>query len=160
MFGQTVIFSAQPEISSELSRIPADHAERDARDAVLLAADKQVLFDELRHVGITHVLVSFDGAGDSGRIEACNRADQSVTLPVTEITFVGIDWYAKAPLDRRAGLERAVEQIVYGLLSGAHDGWKNEDGAHGEFSIDARAGSIHLELNERFTSSELFTHDF
>lgn len=37
---------------------------------------------------------------------------------------------------------------------------ENNDGAYGEFCFDARARSIHLEFNERFTSSELYTHDF
>ena len=40
-----------------------------------------------------------------------------------------------------------------------HGGWENNDGAYGEFCFDASARSIHLEFNERFTSSELFTHE-
>ena len=46
------------------------------------------------------------------------------------------------------------------LLSDAHSGRQDNDGAYAEFCIDARARTIHLEFNERFTSSELFTHDF
>ena len=73
-----------PEISSELARILADQAECDAAVVALYARNKEVLFDGLRHVGIAHVLVSFDGSGDSGQIEsieARSDADQSVTLP-------------------------------------------------------------------------------
>ena len=73
-----------PELSSELSRILAEQAERDAAEVALHARNKEVLFDGLRHVGIAHVLVSFDGSGDSGQIEsieARSDADQSVTLP-------------------------------------------------------------------------------
>ena len=57
-------------------------------------------------------------------------------------------------------LEVAVEELVYDLLSDTHSGWQDNDGAYGEFCIDARARTIHLEFNERFTSSELYTHDF
>jgi hypothetical protein len=57
-------------------------------------------------------------------------------------------------------LEGAVEELVYDLLSDTHSGWQDNDGAYGEFCIDARARAIHLEFNERFTSSELYTHDF
>ena len=46
------------------------------------------------------------------------------------------------------------------LSSDLHGGWENNDGAYGEFCFDASARCIHLEFNERFTSSELFTHDF
>ena len=108
-------------------------------------------------------LVSFDGSGDSGQIEsieARNDADQSVTLPAAQITFAGIDWQSGAPTERRLTLGGAVEELVYDLLSDTHSGWQDNDGAYGEFCIDARARTIHLEFNERFTSSELYTHDF
>jgi hypothetical protein len=152
-----------PEISSELARILADQAARDAAEGALHARNKEVLFDGLRHVGIGCILVSFDGSGDSGQIEsieARNDADKSVTLPAAHITFAGIDWQSGAPTERRLHLESAVEELVYDLLSDTHSGWQDNDGAYGEFCIDARARTIHLEVNERFTSPELFTHDF
>ena len=72
----------------------------------------------------------------------------------------GIDWQTGAPTERCLTLEGAVEELVYDLLSATHSGWQDNDGAYGEFCIGARARTIHLEFNERFTSSELFTHDF
>ena len=152
-----------PEISPELTRMLAEQAERDAAEVALHARNKEVLFDGLRLVGIAHVLVSFDGSGDSGQIEsieARNDADQSVTLPAAQITFAGIDWQSGAPTERRLTFEAAVEELVYDLLSDTHSGWQDNDGAYGEFCIDARARTIYLEFNERFTSSELYTHDF
>ena len=56
--------------------------------------------------------------------------------------------------------EDVVEQLAYDFLSDTHGGWENNDGAYGEFCFDAGARCIHLEFNERFTSSELFTHEF
>jgi hypothetical protein len=152
-----------PETSSELSRILAEQAERDAVEVALHARNKEALFDGLRLVGVAHVLVCFDGSGDSGQIEsidARNDTDQSIALPAAQITFAGIDWQSWAPTERRLTLEAAVEELVYDLLSDTHCGWQDNDGAWGEFCIDARARTIHLEFNERFTSSELFTHDF
>ena len=61
---------------------------------------------------------------------------------------------------RRLSLEDVVEQLAYDFLSDTHGGWENNDGAYGEFCFDANARCIHLEFNERFTSSELFTHEF
>lgn len=152
-----------PEISPELARILADQAGRDSALATLRATNKEALFDGLRLVGIAHVLVTFDGSGDSGQIQSINArsdADQSVTLLAAEISFAGIGWQTKAQIDRRVDLEQAVEELVYDFLSDTHSGWQDNDGAYGEFCIDARARSIYLEFNERFTSSELFTHDF
>ena len=61
---------------------------------------------------------------------------------------------------RNPSLEDVVEQLAYDFLGDTHGGWENNDGAYGEFCFDASARCIHLEFNERFTSSELFTHDF
>ena len=52
------------------------------------------------------------------------------------------------------------ERCAYDFLSDTHGGWENNDGAYGEFCFDASARTVHLEFNERFTSSELYTHDF
>jgi hypothetical protein len=155
--------AAASEIAPDLARIMAEQAEREAAEMALHAGNKEVLFDGLRLVGIAHVLVNFDGSGDGGQIEsidARNDLDASVTLPAAQITFAGIDWQSGAPTERRLTLEGAVEDLVYDLLSDTHSGWQDNDGAYGEFCIDARARTIHLEFNERFTSSELYTHDF
>jgi hypothetical protein len=152
-----------PDISPELARILADQAERDTAEVALHARNKEALFDGLRHVGIAHVLVSFAGSGDSGQIESIegrSDGDQSVPLPAAHITFAGIDWQGGAATERRLTLEGAVEELVYDLLSDTHSAWQDNDGAFGEFCIDARARTIHLEFNERFTSSVLYAHDF
>ena len=152
-----------PDLAPDLARIMAEQTEREAAEVALHAKNKEALFDGLRLVGIAHVLVSFDGSGDSGQIESIDARsdlDASVTLPAAQITFAGIDWQSGAPTERRLTLEGAVEELVYDLLSDTHSGWQDNDGAYGEFCIDARARTIHLEFNERFTSSELFTHDF
>ena len=151
------------EISPELARILADQAARDAAEVALHTRNKEALFDRLRHVGIACLLVSFDGSGDSGQIEsieARSDADQSVPLPAAQITFAGIDWQSGAPTERLLTFEAAVEELVYDLLSDTHSGWQDNDGAYGAFCIDARARTIHLEFTERFTSSELYTHEF
>ena len=155
--------AAAAEIAPDLARIMAEQAEREAAEVALHAKNKEALFDGLRQVGIAHVLVSFDGSGDSCQIESIDARsdlDVSVTLPAAQIIFAGIDWQSGASTERRLTLEGAVEELVYDLLSDTHSGWQDNDGAWGEFCIDARARTIHLEFNERFTSSEPFTHDF
>lgn len=140
----------------------ARQAERDARIAALRPANKDRLFDGLLAAGVTHVTVSFDGYGDSGQIEsiAAWSGETTVDFPDTRIGYAALTWDDPEVEMRDLSLEDVVEQLAYDFLSDTHGGWENNDGAHGEFCFDAAARCIHLEFNERFTSSELYTHDF
>jgi hypothetical protein len=146
----------------DLASIFAAHAERTARIDALRPANKDWLFDGLMAAGITHVTVSFDGEGDSGRIEsiAAWNGETAVDFPAFEIAYAALTWDSPEVEMRSLSLQDVAEQLAYDLLSDTHDGWENNDGAYGEFCFDAAARTIHLEFNERFTSSELFTHDF
>lgn len=140
----------------------AQQAERDARIAALRPANKFRLFDGLTAAGITHVTVSFDGYGDSGQIESVSACagETEVGFPQTQIAYAALTWDDSEVEMRELSLEDVVEQLTYDLLADTHGGWENNDGAYGEFCFDAAARCIHLEFNERFTSSELFTHNF
>ena len=146
----------------DFAAVLARQSERDARIAALRPANKERLFDGLSAVGITHVNVSFDGCGDSGQVEsiAAYAGDAEVTLPMTQIAYAALAWDDPEVEMRALSLEDVVEQLAYDFLSDTHGGWENNDGAWGEFCFDASARTIHLEFNERFTSSELYTHDF
>ncbi|PLL09989.1 hypothetical protein C0V75_22585, partial [Tabrizicola sp. TH137] len=54
----------------DLAQIFAAHTERASRIEALHPGNKYRLFDGLTAAGITHVTVTFDGAGDSGQIES------------------------------------------------------------------------------------------
>ena len=152
-----------PGISPDLARLLAAQGEQEARKTALRPMNKEALFDGLLHVGIAYVTVTFDGSGDSGQIEdidARNSADETVPIPPAQIVLAGIDWQSQEVAERRLSLEQAIEEMAYDFLSDTHGGWENNDGANGEFCFDASARCIHLEFNERFTLSELFTHDF
>jgi hypothetical protein len=140
----------------------ARQAERDARVAALRPANKNRLFDGLAAAGITHVTVSFDGYGDSGQIESISTwaGETTVDFPKIQIAYAALTWDDPEVEMRNLSLEDVVEQLAYDFLSDTHGGWENNDGAYGEFCFDANARCIHLEFNERFTSSELYNHDF
>jgi hypothetical protein len=157
----TLIAPLRPS-TVDFGAILAGHVEQAARIEALRPGNKDRLFDGLMAAGITHVTVTFDGAGDSGQIECISAwsGDKAVDLPATEISYAAITWDAPEVEMRSLSLEDVVEQLAYDFLSDTHGGWENNDGAYGEFCFDAGARCIHLEFNERFTSSELFTHDF
>jgi hypothetical protein len=133
----------------DFGAILAAHAERTARTLALRPGNKDRLFDGLMAAGISHVSVTFDGAGDSGQIESIGAwaGETAVDFPATEIPYAALTWDDPEVEMRQLSLEDVVEQLIY-------------DGAYGEFCFDASARCIHLEFNERFTSSELYTHDF
>ena len=145
----------------DFAAVLARQSERDARIAALRPANKERLFDGLTAAGITHVTVTFDGAGDSGQIESIGAwsGENAVDFPATEIEYAALTWDDPEVEMRQLSLEDVVEQLAYDFLSDTHGGWENNDGAWGEFCFDAAARCIHLEFNERFTSSELYKHD-
>ena len=146
----------------DMAQLFAAHAEREARIEALRPGNKDRLFDGLTAACITHVTVTFDGAGDSGQIESIGAwsGGTAVDFPATEIDYAALTWDDPEVEMRQLSLEEVVEQLAYDFLSDTHGGWENNDGAWGEFCFDAAARCIHLEFNERFTSSELTTHDF
>jgi hypothetical protein len=159
---EPTLAAPMPPSSIDFASIFAAQAERIARIDALRPANRDRLFDGLTAAGITHVTVTFDGAGDSGQIESIGAwsGDKAVDFPATKIEYAALTWDDPEVEMRSLSLEDVVEQLAYDFLSDTHCGWENNDGAYGEFCFDAAARCIHLEFNERFTSSELYTHDF
>ncbi len=159
---EPTLAAPMPPSTIDLASIFAAHAERQARIDALRPGNKDRLFDGLATAGITHVTVTFDGEGDGGQIEgiAAWAGEAEVEFPAMEIGYAALTWDNPEIEMRQLSLEDVVEQLAYDFLSDTHGGWENNDGAFGEFCFDAAARSIHLEFNERFTSSELYTHDF
>lgn len=159
---EPTLAAPMPPSTIDLAAIFAAHAERQARIDTLRPGNKDRLFDGLVVAGITHVTVTFDGEGDSGQIEriAAWAGEAEVEFPAVEIPYAALTWDNPEVEMRQLSLQDVAEQLAYDFLSDTHGGWENNDGAYGEFCFDAAARTIHLEFNERFTSSELYTHDF
>jgi hypothetical protein len=151
-----------PTANLDFEAYMASHAAFQERASSLVAGNKEVLFAALTAAGITHVTVEFDGYGDSGQVESINAYcnDQTVELPEAEITITSACWGDPGFVARAMTVEQVVEQMAYDFLAGTHGGWENNDGAYGEFCFDARAETIQLDFNERFTSSEYYGHAF
>ena len=124
----------------DMAHIFAAHAERAARIDALRPGNKDRLFDGLTAAGITHVTVTFDGAGDSGQIESIGAwsSETAVDFPATEIEYAALTWDDPEVEMRKLPLEDVVEQLSYDFLSDAHGGWENNDGAWGEPDLAAQ----------------------
>ncbi len=138
--------------------------EQDNHDRIanqLRTVNKSTLFDALSVAGLTIVIVSFDGYGDSGQIENIEGkvGDDAVDLPSGTIEIASPAW-ASTDIKRQAlTITDAIEALSYDFLGATHCGWENNDGAYGEFTFDVAARTITLDYNERFTSSENYTHE-
>ena len=159
---EPTLAAPMPPSTVDFASIFAAQSERAARMDALRPANRDRLFDGLTAAGITHATVTFDGYGDSGQIEsiAAWAGESAVDFPATEIPYAALTWDNPEIAMRSLSIADVVEQLAYDFLSDTHGGWENNDGAYGEFCFDAAARTIHLEFNERFTSSELFTHNF
>ncbi len=135
----------------DMAQIFAAHAARAARIEALRPSNKGRLFDGLMAAGITHVTVTFGGAGDSGQIESIGAwsGETAVDFPATEIAYAALISDDPEVEMRSLSLEDVVEQLAYDFLSDAHCGCENNGGAYGEFCFDAAARCIHLEFNQR-----------
>ena len=81
-----------PPSTVDMGSIFAAHVERAARIDALRPSNKDRLFDGLTAAGITHVTVTFDGAGDSGQIESIGAwsGETAVEFPATEIEYAAL----------------------------------------------------------------------
>ncbi len=126
------------------------------------AANKTALFDSLTVAGIETITVIFDGYGDSGQIERIDvqAGEGAVLLPPDRIEIARTIWESPEIERQTLTVREAIEALVYDFLRQTHDGWENSDGAYGEFTVDVAERTIKLDYNERYTSSENFSHEF
>jgi len=141
----------------------AQHQDHARRVAEALPLNKAALFDALARAGVTSVIVSFDGCGDSGQIEQVEaRADDAVVeLPADQVEFVEPLFGDAEKVNRSTHtVADAIETLVYALLEQTHSGWENNDGAYGDFAFDVEKRTIELDYNERYTESVNSYHEF
>jgi hypothetical protein len=125
-------------------------------------ANKAALMSALKAAGITSITVNFDGVGDSGQIEEVTAfaGNTPAALPNPSIEIRIACWGDPEIETTVNPLPEAVEALCYGYLEQTHDGWENNDGAYGEFTIDVETNSIELDFNARFTDVDSSAHTF
>lgn len=140
----------------------AKRAAQDHLHAELQPLNKAMLFDALAAAGVTHVVVSFDGYGDSGQIEnvEVKAGDTIVAMPEAMIEIVEAVWDQPGPNRATISIADEIERVVYDLLNDTHCGWEDNDGAYGDFTFDVAERTITLDYNERYTASDYSQHVF
>lgn len=153
---------AAPDTSPPLSEWKTLDALRNQLDAELFSLNKAVLLDALALAGVAHVVVSFDGYGDSGQIEnvEVRAGDDAIPMPEGTIVIAEALWGQSEPQRSTLAIATAVESLAYDVLERTHCGWENSDGAYGDITFDVAAQAIRLDYNERYTISEHYAHSF
>lgn len=144
------------------AQIEGQQAARNHLAAEVLPTNKSALFDALAAAGLSRVVVTFDGSGDSGQIESIDaRADDApASLPSVDIEIASPTWDG-SDLDRRLMLvAEAIEKLAYDFLEGTHGGWEVNEGAFGEFTFDVAERAIRLDYHERVETSVYHCHDW
>lgn len=137
-------------------------AAQDRLHAELQPLNKAALFDALAAAGVTLIVVSFDGYGDSGQIEnvEVKAGDTVVPMPEGAIAIAEAVWDQSEPNRSTISIAEVIERLVYDLLTDTHCGWENNDGAYGDFTFDVAERTITLDYNERYTASDYSQHIF
>ncbi len=152
-----------PVAAVDFTEVMSRYAAYEERVAELLPANKAALLNTLGEQGIAKVMVRFDGSGDSGQIEEVTALDEQGVerpIPETAVELQKIGYGDDAPQAVTEPLGEAIDSLAYTLLQSSHSGWENNEGAYGDFTFDVAAGLITLDYNERYETSELFTHEF
>lgn len=124
--------------------------------------NKAAVFDALAQVGITSVVVTFDGYADSGQIEdiTVKSGDKDVALPAVSVELARAEWGSPDIIRVTHPMEQAIEQLAYDFLRETYAGWENNEGAYGDFLFDVAERTITLNYNERVETSEYTQHVF
>jgi len=140
----------------------AKRAAHNRQHAELQPQNQAALFDALAAAGVTLIVVTFDGYGDSGQIEniEVKAGDAVVAMLVGEVQIAEAIWDQPEPNRSSVSIADAIERLAYDLLERTHCGWENNDGAYGDFTFDVAERTITLDYNERYTASEYSQHVF
>ena len=130
--------------------------------AELFALNKAAFFDVIAPFGVTQVVVTFDGYGDSGQIEniEIKAGGDVIAEPPVMIELADAEWGQAEPSRSSTSICAAAERLTYDVLEQTHSGWENNDGAYGDFTFNVTEGSITLDYNERYTATENYSHEF
>lgn len=146
--------------SPNIADVLAKYDRVEALHRALWPANKASLLAALAGAQITFVVVTFDGYGDSGQVESieAQKDETPIDLPPTLVDWQDAHYQDEALITSKIVLSDAIERLVYDCLHQTHWGWENNEGAFGEVSIDVAQGSVTLDYNERFESSEHTQH--
>lgn len=156
MFQTPVTLRAPMAPRFRLAALLGSCVPQQARIEALRPVNQTRLFEALGAAGITHMTVVFAGLGPAARIDSIApwAGSLAVELPGASLRYAALTWDAPEVEWRDLTLAEAVEQIVLDLLCDPDLRKALPGGAEGEFCFDAKARTVHLEINELSAPSD------
>lgn len=120
---------------------------------------KTQLYGKLATLGITSVLIKYDGCGDSGCIESISALgadnlevelpERSVAIDIVESKFDGTTRrFVSVNARRTVPIREAIENWCYDLLERHFPGWEINEGSDGTIAIDVVKKTATLQHDE------------
>lgn len=69
-------------------------------------------------------------------------------------------WDGKEITTEERSVSHAIDTLCYDFLEQRYGGWENNNGAHGEFTLNVADRTVELEFNGRFTDVHTSSHTF
>jgi hypothetical protein len=112
---------------------------------------------ELSGMGITGILIRYDGSGDSGQIEEI----QYCTEPIDAIEDVEDNVHYESPelSVLSSDLKSRIEDFTSDKLLENIEDWYNNEGGYGTVSIMIPSGQYSIDNNIRVIDYENYTHE-
>ena len=113
---------------------------------------------KLADLGVTGILVAYEGGGDSGAIEWIGYTTEPCETPNdVEDKVDACGSPSLTELDPVA--YRLIENFAHNKILDDIEDWWNNDGGYGELSICVPSGEYMINNNVRVTHSENYLHD-
>ena len=112
-------------------------------------SDKKLTWQEavlyLKDRGVTKIIVSYEGSGDSGSIDGINY-------------YKGEDSFSYSDLDISYDMDDKLQNLCYPMLDDIED-WYNNDGGYGTITIDLDKLHYDIANHVRYTNYEKYEHE-
>ncbi len=158
--------AALPTLTEADVRLAFTSKPDDAR-RVIFDFNKQALASAMRSLGLTSVAVTYSGSGDSGQIDEVGfqPSDFEDGLHKVSVALVRYRWDEERSC---GGSELHFEEMLLCDIAEAlcdtaielcqHDGYENNDGGSGTFTLQAGDASAELEHSDYYTESDTSVH--
>lgn len=130
-------------------------------------SNKDALLNALKALGVSGVVVTYSGSGDSGDLTEITATPKramkkilaaNVTLQRVHGDYVEGQWQY-AIKDKQVRLDEAISEFAMQGVDLHHGGWENNDGGSGTFEITVKSSEFVLEHRQYYTESDSYVYN-
>ena len=135
-------------------------------------ANRQPLLTALAALGITELVVRYEGGGDSGDVSELEIFPQELaeanianTLKMEQLTYHCLAGeyqdgeYRYFLQEQQSSIDSALRDFTLTWVDAHHGGWESNDGGSGTVTINVAEGTFRLEHTEYYTECSSYEYD-